>query len=973
MEATAMSPGQPDFERVNEIFSEALELPDAQRPAFIRRRSDRESMYLAAMEMLATYRELGSFLAEPAVRSAPLSDTGFCEGDILDDRFRILERVGRGGMGEVYRAKDDLSGEFVAVKTLHSKLIGDRSAEERFRQELTLARKISHSNVCRIYELFAEQRGAERILYFTMEYLEGETLAEKLGRGALTSAETLAIARQIAAGIDAAHAVGILHRDLKPSNVYLAGERVVLTDFGLAKALHVMPEVRPTITGQAPGTPAYMAPEQFLGDNLTPQSDVFAFGLIVFEMLTGRPPYPREDVGSAIRRVSQSLPPRWERVIDRALNSIPDKRYRSAGAMVRELERLEHPAALLSVQIGRRNIFVGGGIAAVSLASFFAVPRLREWGASLPASPLLMMTPLTHSSNAVNAHAMDLLLSSQLTQSAHVRLLPAEEIASAWRRITGSKSAPPAQLEPKMLRDAALRRGVHFVVFGNLGSTGDEDVLRLRVELMGDDPGHARKTWDRDFTAQARRDLPSAAFEGASWIRQTVGEGEPELRVRSRRPEEMTTSSWQALEEFTKADQAWSARDSAAATLHLNTALDLDPAFALAAFRMGDILTAVNRSDEALPYYEKAAGFIQRKNLTDRESLRIRGLFLLDTHQCEEAERVFTRWGLEYPRDALPFFYKATSVERQGRFAEAIALGRRAIELDSSRAVFLQAHAERLLNSGRIAEAETETKRLAAVESNDWTDILQSALAVGRCDLGEAWRRLEHLRESGSVRFQSLSYVFRACFRAEQKQYGEAERLYREGLEFDAVHGLRAEPTFKKRQLAQLYLRQGRNRDAIRMVDEILSGKPGNQLTMEAGCILAQAGDPQAARKCLRPALPGWPIYRHWSLRLEGAIALARGDAKRGLELMKRAPSIVVGAWREDILNAAIAAKDGDAVRTSLDALFTNPGCAWRTAQFGSTGFMVRAAETAEKFDLPEMQARTASLLRKSFAAKISV
>jgi tetratricopeptide (TPR) repeat protein len=863
----------------------------------------------------------------------------------------------------------------VALKILRSGLLGEGSAEARFREELKLARKVAHPNVCRIHELFGDDRPGGRVLYFTMEYLEGETLAERLRRGPLEAAEALDAARQIAAGLDAAHAIGILHRDLKPANVFLAGDRVVVTDFGLAKALRVIEEGGgPTLTGQAPGTPAYMSPEQFLGEALTPRSDVFAFGLVVFEMLTGRPPFPREDVGSALRRGPRSLPSGWDRAIDKALGPVPGKRYESAGAMVKDLER-SRPAA--ETPIARRAVLWGGGCAAISLAAFFAIPRFREWGAILPDSPVLMLTPLTHSSDARDAQALDLLMASQIAQSARVDLVSRDRIAESWRRITGTAGAPPQQLAPATARDVALRQGANFVVFGNLGQTGDEYALRLRIELMGSDPAHAGRTWSRDFTAAGRADLPSAAFDGASWIRATLGETEPELRARSRRPEDMTTGSWQALQEFTEADQAWGKRDSAAALLHLHSALDLDPGFALAAFRAGDILTATSRGDEAMPYYQTASDLVRRKNLTDRESLRIRGLFLQDTCQDAEAERVFARWTLEYPRDPLPLFYRATSLDRLGRMDEALPLGRRAIELDPHRPVFVQANAERLLNAGHVAEAETEARHLAAMDASDWTDVLLGALAVGRFDLAEAWRRLERLRAAGSQRFRSLSFALQACFRAEQKRWSEAERLCREGLAFDAAQGLEPERYIKRRQLAQLYLRQGRKRDAAAVCEEILSANPGNLRVMETGCILAQAGEIQAARSCLRPNLPDWPTYRHWSLRLEGEIARTRGDKKSALGLIQQAPRLWVGVWRDDILTAALdaAVESGEAAavaRAQLEDLLGNLGRAWRTAQFESPGFLIHAAEAAHKFDLPEPARKTADRLRMSFATPVT-
>ena len=437
----------------------------------------------------------------------------------------------------------------------------------------------------------------------------------------------------------------------------------------------------------------------------------------------------------------------------------------------------------------------------------------------------------------------------------------------------------------------------------------------------------------------------------------------------------MTTSSWQALGEFARADRAWAGQNSNAALLHLHAALDLDPGFALASARTGDILTSLNRADEALPYYQSAANLIRSRNLTDRESLRIRGIFLLDTWQNDEAGRVFERWALEYPRDPIPLFYRATVLDRAGRFEEALALGRYAVELDPARAVFVEAQAERLLNMGRATEACAEATRFAALDpSSPWSEILTSALSLAGMNLHGAWSPLERLSRTNNPRFRSLGYTFQVCFRAEQKRWTEAENLCSAALDWDLAHGLLAEQFVNRRQLVQILLRQDRKKEAAALCKQILAEQhPSDQQSMEIGCLLAQAGDPDQATKCLRPNLPSWPRYLHWSNRLRAEIAVARGDSANGLALMKQMKVQPVGIWREEVLNAALAAGDRNAAESCLGDLFSNPGRAWRTAWFIGPGFLFRAAEISQQFSLPEPQRKTAEWLRKAFATKMEV
>lgn len=210
-----------------------------------------------------------------------LTEGRFLPGRLLAERYRIVALLGKGGMGEVYRADDLTLGQPVALKFLPEEATQDEAMLERFRNEVRIARRVSHPNVCRVYDV-GEVDGHT---FFTMEYVDGEDLASLLRRiGRLPSDKALEIARQICAGLAAAHAKGVLHRDLKPANIMLDGRgQVVVTDFGLAGFVEqiVGPDVRS-------GTPAYMSPEQLAGKEVTEKSDIYALGLVLYEIFTGK-------------------------------------------------------------------------------------------------------------------------------------------------------------------------------------------------------------------------------------------------------------------------------------------------------------------------------------------------------------------------------------------------------------------------------------------------------------------------------------------------------------------------------------------------------------------------------------------------------------------------------------------------------------------------------------------------------------
>src|SRR5216684_1637405 len=259
--------------------------------------------------------------------------------------YRILEKLGSGGMGVVYKAEDLKLGRFVALKFLAEKLRHDSTSLERFRREARAASTLNHPNICTIYEVGEH----EDQHFIAMELLEGETLAARIEKGALPLAEAMRIALGLLAALQVLHRQELVHRDLKPSNMFLTENGVKLIDFGLARlsrADPVVTQTQLTTPGLLVGTPNYMSPEQLLGNTITPASDLFAAGAIIFEMLSGRRAFAGRSAVEAFHAIQYGQPPTLsgspaiaavDRVIHRALAKQPQERYPSADAMAQEL------------------------------------------------------------------------------------------------------------------------------------------------------------------------------------------------------------------------------------------------------------------------------------------------------------------------------------------------------------------------------------------------------------------------------------------------------------------------------------------------------------------------------------------------------------------------------------------------------------------------------------------------------------
>jgi tRNA A-37 threonylcarbamoyl transferase component Bud32 len=318
---------------------------------------------------------VGATVADDSSEGGFLASGGACRpGETLSGRYRIVRFIARGASGAVYEADDLVVGTPVALKVLHPERATSSTAIERLHRELALARRITHRNVCRLHDV-GEDAGR---IFLTMELLDGETLAERIARGPINVTELDMIAEQLVAALGAAHAEGVVHRDFKPQNVILVDARVVVTDFGLARSTVDEDDVMSLTADTAMiGTPAYMAPEQVEGRDATAASDVYALGVVLFELATGKPPF-REATGLATatarlhrdppRIVRADLDPRWRAVIARCLARDPAARFPTAHAVLDARHRRARRSRISMV-------LVAGVLAATSIGSIAFVSR----------------------------------------------------------------------------------------------------------------------------------------------------------------------------------------------------------------------------------------------------------------------------------------------------------------------------------------------------------------------------------------------------------------------------------------------------------------------------------------------------------------------------------------------------------------------------------------------------------------------
>lgn len=400
---------QERWKEVNRIFHSALAIPASERHQFVVSSSNGDqAMQKEVEQLLQADQEAGSYLEKPFLHDTKSDAPPLQEGDLLCRRFRVIREIAEGGMGRVYEAFDSELGVKVALKVIRPEIASDPKALARFRREVTLARTITHSNVCRTFDIerdfLIDERGERReMVFLTMEFLDGETLSAFLKReGKMPTALAMTLAGQIASAIDAAHDLGIVHRDLKPGNVMLVSSgnpnsegplRAVITDFGLARLASLVTDVdAPTNSnslGWPVGTLAYMSPEQLQGLVAGPAADIYAFGLILFEMVTGKRAFPAENFlggieervrgpGSSLNEQLQGQSQAWREAINWCLRANPSERAASATDVVETLiGTRQAPHFTEGLRKGRKQaaLWVGAALLTAVPAWYFYHPQ----------------------------------------------------------------------------------------------------------------------------------------------------------------------------------------------------------------------------------------------------------------------------------------------------------------------------------------------------------------------------------------------------------------------------------------------------------------------------------------------------------------------------------------------------------------------------------------------------------------------
>jgi len=563
---------------------------------------------------------MSGFSASPAV---------FQTGDVLSGRYEILQLLGEGGMGAVYKAADRELDRFVALKVIRPELASNPSILARFKQELLLAHQVTHRNVIRIYDL-AE---ADGVKFITMEFVEGKDLRTLIReKHKFPPEEAVEIIQQVCLALDAAHSVGVIHRDLKPQNIMLDNSgRVLVMDFGLARTLE---GDGMTQTGAIVGTMEYMSPEQALAKDLDQRSDLFALGLILYEMLTGKTPFKAESaLASLIKRtqeravpvsdIDNQIPGTLSGIVSKCLERDLDQRYQSAKAILADLNTWKDKRAAgtinfdASVKPWGQTVpwpLITGILTALVLAISGYVLRDRLFKAAPGPGSAVVVHPVSLAilpfQNASADAKLDWLgssladmLSTDVGQSAHLRTISSTNLHQIF---TDLRISAGAALDPATIRRVADFSNADRVVWGQYARFGDQ--IRIDATLLDVKSGG---TVPLKIDVASEKEIPGAVDRLAESIRQKLALPDDVLKELKASSFQPSSKSIDALRNYNQGIDSQRDGRSLEAQKHFEDATKEDPSFALAFSKLAQTYSSLGYDSEAEQSAKKAVGLSQ--------------------------------------------------------------------------------------------------------------------------------------------------------------------------------------------------------------------------------------------------------------------------------------------------------------------------------------------------------------------------